>query len=377
MMRPPYLFAALLLSLLQPASAQPDLVQDWMNKPLKPQSSYNGPVIEAKFGHPAPPSSILTPMWQMGLRKLGEATNQKIVFKEYGGGTLLGAKDGFKAVRSGVAEWATCYVQFEGRSFPLSKVWEQPFIQPSNPMAATRIAFELAPKYFAREFERQQVLMAGIMLLRPTDLMSKKPVRRLEDLRGLKVIAQGFPSSAAAALGFTVVSIPYPEIYTALEQGLADAVLWYDAGFVPYRIYEVAKYHTALGLTGSAINMCANPAWYERLDRDLKKTFTFLMEPYSQAAVKTTQMDYSVHAIDSYRKNGVELITLPPAELQRIRDAVRPSVEKWASDLEKSGVPANALLADIKRLSDKYNGMSSEALMKLAIESPASPPTSK
>ena len=158
-------FIALLAGVSQLASAQTNPARDWLTTPLEPRGHYGGPTIEAKFGHPAPPSSVMAPVWQMGLKKVAEATHQKLLFKEYGGGTLLGAKDGFKAVRSGIAEWATCYVQFEGRNFPLSKVWEQPFVQPSNPMAATRIAFELAPKYFVPEFDKQQVRMAGIMMM--------------------------------------------------------------------------------------------------------------------------------------------------------------------------------------------------------------------
>ena len=39
-------------------------------------------------------------------------------------GTLLGPRDGFKGVRGGVADWATCYVQNEGRATPLALVFE-------------------------------------------------------------------------------------------------------------------------------------------------------------------------------------------------------------------------------------------------------------
>lgn len=363
-----------LLAAMAAANAWADTAQDWIAAPAKPTTTYAGPVIQAKFGHPAPPASLMTPLWRLALDKVAEATNHKLQFKEYGGGTLLGARDGFKAVRGGVAEWATCYVQFEGSNFALSKVWEQPFVQPANPMVATRIAFELAPRYFAPEFARQGVMMAGAMQVRSTDLMSKRPVRRVEDLRGMRIIAQSLPAGAAEALGFTLVRIPYPEIHAALEHGLADGVLWSDFGFVPYRIYELAKYRTTLGLNGSSVNMCANLQWYGKLPPELQKTFSSLLEPWSQAAAKVTQVDYSSQTAERiYRENGVALITLPPEELQKMRALLQPTVDQWARELERQGLPARALLADIKRLDDKYGRMSEDELMKMAIESPAPP----
>ena len=105
-----------------------------------------------------------------------------------------------QAVRGGVAEWATCYVQNEGRGVPLSRVFEQPFIAPTNPLAGVRIAQELAPRYFVPEFQKQGVVWGSAIIALPADLMSKKPVRRWEDLAGMKIIAQGFPPELAKAM---------------------------------------------------------------------------------------------------------------------------------------------------------------------------------
>jgi TRAP-type transport system periplasmic protein len=352
------------------AHAQSDPVNDWLNGAGAKAAQYNGAPFEAKFGHPAPPTSLLPPVWQKTFERMSKLSNGKLLVKQYGAGTLIGPKDGFKAVRGGVAEWATCYVQNEGRSLPLSRVFEQPFVAPSNPMAGVRIVQELAAKYFVPEFQKQGVVWGSAISASPTDLMSKKPVRRWEDLAGMKIIAQGFPPELAKAMGATFVNIPYPEAYTALQQGLADGMIWVDAGFVPYKIYEVAKYHTTLGMTGLTINLCYNKDFYEKLPDDLKELFYDTQEPLSMAATKITMLDFSKTAQATYKDKGVEMISLPPAELTRWRTLSAPVVEKWATDLEKEGQPARALLADVKRLSDKYGSMSPEELMKLSIEQP-------
>jgi TRAP-type C4-dicarboxylate transport system substrate-binding protein len=352
--------------------ARADVAADWLAGKLAGSSpvSYAGPAKELKFAHPAPPASLIPPVWQASIARLAAASGQKLLFKEYGAGTLIGPRDGFKAVRSGVAEWATCYVQFEGRGFPLSKVFELPFVAPANPMVSVRIAQELAPKYFAPEFAKQGVVWAAAGHFNATDIMSKRPVRRVEDLRGMKILAQGFAPEAAKALGATLVNIPYPEIYTAFQQGLVDAVFWIDAGFIPYKIFEVAKHHTTLGLTGSAINHCYNKPWFDALPQDLQRVFYELQEPMAMAMSKITQIDFGKTAAQVYAEKGVEMIKLPPAEIQRFRDRLEPVVNSWAEDLEKSGVPARQLLQDIRRASAKYESMSADDLMMLSIKSP-------
>lgn len=364
------LISILALAVSTTVCAQSDPVNDWFAGNDAKVAQYSGAPFEAKFGHPAPPTSLLPPVWQKTFERMSKLTNGKLLVKQYGAGTLIGPKDGFKAVRGGVAEWATCYVQNEGRTLPLSRVFEQAFVAPANPMAGVRIMQELAPKYFAAEFQKQGVVWGSAISSAPTDILSRKPIRKWEDLAGLKIIAQGFPPELATTMGATFVNIPYPEAYTALQQGLADAMIWVDAGFVPYKLYEVAKYHTTLGMTGLTINLCYNKDFYAKLPNDLKEVFYTTQEPLSMAATKITMVDFSKTAQATYKEKGVEMITLPAAELARWRTLAAPVVEKWAADLEKEGKPARALLADIKRLSEKYSPMSPEELMKLAIEHP-------
>jgi TRAP-type transport system periplasmic protein len=283
---------------------------------------------------------------------------------------LFGAKDGFKGVRTGVGEWGVCYPTYEGRGMPLSRVWEQPFVTPANPMVATRIAQELASKYFVPEFKKQGVAWGNHVAFQPADILSKKPIRKLEDLQGLKVGAQGMSPDVAKSLGVALVNLPYPELYTALQQGVIDAVFWVDAGFVPFKLHEVAKFHTALGLTGGGAWTCYNPEAVAKLPADLRQLYLRGLEPFAMVNTKISGVDFSAKAKDAYKAAGVEMISLAPAELQRFKDKLQPVVDAWADDLEKDKIPAKALLKDIQALTAKYQGLSPSDLMKLSIENP-------
>ena len=253
-------FIATTSTLLAVNLAFADRGDDWLAGKIPPSNAvtYSGAPFEFKYGHPSPPASVLVPIAQANLKRISTATNGKLNIKEYGSGSLFGARDGFKGVRTGVGEWGVCYPTYEGRGMPLSRVWELPFVTPSNPMAATRIAQELANKYFVPEFKKQGVSWGNYVAFQPSDVLSKKPIRKIEDLQGMKIGAQGFSPEVAKALGVALVNLPYPELYTALQQGIIDAVFWVDAGFVPFKLHEVAKYHTSLSLNGGGAWTCYN-----------------------------------------------------------------------------------------------------------------------
>lgn len=368
----PWAMAAI-VAVSMPTMASAGVAEDWLAGKVQPGGAlitYAGPPIEMKYGHPSPPVSIFVPPTEQNLVRIKNATNGKLNFKEYGSGALFDAKGGFKGVRSNVGEWGTCYPIYEGRGMPLSRVWELPYVTSPNAMASVRVAQELAAKYFVPEFKKQGVAWGMFMAFNPSDLLSKKPIRSVEDMRGLKVAAQGFSPEVAKALGVTVVNLSYPELYNALQQGVIDAVFWADLGFVPYRLYEVAKYHTTLGLTGGGAWTCYNKDAIKSLPADLQQVFVQGLEPFAMAAVKATQIDFSKTARDAYSSHGVEMITLPKEEQLKLQRAVAPVQERWVESLVKEGLPAKQLLDDIRKLNARYQGMSPDELMRLSIEHP-------
>ena len=203
-----------------------------------------------------------------------------------------------------------------------------------------------------------------------SDIMSRKPIRKLEDMKGLKIIAQGFDPEAAKALGAVIVNVPYPDIYASFQQGIVDAVLWVDPGFVPYKIYELAKYHTTLNLSAQHIDTCINKEAFDALPKDLKQTFYGFQQRMAYSVAKRAGVDFRAKAMKIYKENGVEMITLPPEELDRWKAALMPVLDKWVAKYEAQGLPAGELLTDIERLTGKYNDMDGGELFNLIVEKP-------
>ena len=350
-----------------------DPVDDWLahkNPALEPKITYTGEAIQLKYSYPQPPTSLVPPVWRQAFDWLSKATNDKLSFKLFGAGTLVSIRDGFKGVSAGISDYGTCFTAFEGRGFEMTKAFSLPFVATGSALVNTRIYLELAEKYFVPEFKRQGVHYGYSVHLGSNDIMSKKPIRSLEDLRGLKVIAQGMSPETAKAFGFVTLNVPFPEIYTSVQQGIADAVIWTDGGFVPYKIYEAFKYRTTLGIVSPTMDTCFNPATFDGLPVDLKTAF-YNFQQYTAAAVaQRTVVDFHKKALAVYKEHGVELITLKDSELLRWKAAAKPVVDEWIAARERDGQPGRAFIAEVERLKAKYANMSDDEMLKLLLEHP-------
>ena len=329
----------------------------------------SGKVTEWKFAHPAPPVSHLPPVWQKGLDWLQRKTNNELKIKMYGGGALYGVTGGFKAIRAGVADFGTCYTVGEAKGFELLKTFQVPFIAPSNPYLTARIVNELLAGGLADEFTRRGVYPAHVMPVRPLSLMSKTPIRTPEDLKGKKVVSFMNAPGAAEDLGFSEVRIPFPEIYSALQQGVVDAIVWVDMGFIPFKIYELAKYYTELNIAPATMETCLNRRSFDGLNQPSKQLLADFQQKIALAVVQRTE-EFAKSAHETLLAEGVEIIKFNEAQQLAWRKAFSPSVERWMKNCESVGKDCRGLAKKIERLADKYSGLSNDELMQLTIDQP-------
>jgi TRAP-type C4-dicarboxylate transport system substrate-binding protein len=83
----------------------------------------------------------------------------------------------------------------------------------------------------------------------PNQLHMRAPLKTLEDLNGLKVLAgTKSASEIVAALGGAPVSLSITENYQALQRGTADGTLLVWTAFQPFKLAEVTKYHLEVPL---------------------------------------------------------------------------------------------------------------------------------
>jgi TRAP-type mannitol/chloroaromatic compound transport system substrate-binding protein len=188
----------------------------------------------------------------------------------------------------------------------------------------------------ARElYARYKVHFVGGVWYGMESLVSKKPIRKLADFKGVKIRApQGLGQDIFLRLGAAPVNLPGSEVYTALERGVVDASDWgtlsmnQDLGYhklAPYPIYP--GYHS-MPMADFAVNMNrwnALPDDLKILVEDEVRQFTDEMIERNRAA------DEKVLA--QADELGFEAIDLPAGERRKFREIAR---EVWSEYADRS-----------------------------------------
>lgn len=94
------------------------------------------------------------------------------------------------------------------------------------------------------EERRTGLTLLGFMMGGTRNLSAVRPVRTLDDLKGLKMRVPPSPAVARQwqALGTLPVTINWAEIYTSIQTGVAQALESSLSGYLAERFYEVAPH---------------------------------------------------------------------------------------------------------------------------------------
>ncbi|MBN2031671.1 MAG: TRAP transporter substrate-binding protein DctP [Deltaproteobacteria bacterium] len=179
-------------------------------------------------------------------------------------------------------------------------------------------------------------------------LMTKQPVNKAEDLKGMKLRAYGTMADWLGKLGASTVVIPGGELYTALATGVVSGAHWGDAGpMYIMKFHEVLKnYMRPEPAIGSWNNLIVNA--------DLWKKFT----PEQKAIMETTGIGCGLMASNETRvictkslndmvNNWQVKVNIPSEEeLEKMRKPSLELQEHMAATKDPLTVKAMGLLRD-------------------------------
>jgi len=185
--------------------------------------------------------------------KVEEVTNGRVKITIYYSQTLCKSPDNWDATKSGVCDISWTFVGYLPGMAPLSDVTTLPFLGIEKGAQGGYILWKLHEK-----FPEIQNEYAGnkLLLFKCTNpyfiVTSEKQVKTVEDMKGLKLrVHAGPPTEAVRALGAVPLLMPAPDLYTSLEKGVLDGVI-YAAAFTHYfKLDEVVQYYTLVPVAPS------------------------------------------------------------------------------------------------------------------------------
>jgi TRAP-type C4-dicarboxylate transport system substrate-binding protein len=258
----------------------------------------------------------------------------------------------FDQARDGVADivW-TLPGNTPGR-FPSVEAMELPFIAGKRGVTNSRAMAELAPTHFIKEFSEVHTLCLwahdhGL-------IHSNKPVRTLDDMKGLKL---RFPTRQAGealrALGATAIGMPVPQVPEALAQGVIDgAVVPWEV--VPsLRLHELVRNHTEFPgsptLYTATFILAMNKPKYEGLPADLKKVIndnSGMVAAFMAGAMWDERGAAVAEMVKARPRNTI--IQLSEEEVGKWRTATKPVEEAWIKAMKDRNIDGQKLVDDVR-----------------------------
>lgn len=162
---------------------------------------------------------------------------------------------------------------------------------------------------------------------------SRRPVAKLEDFAGLKirVIQSPIYLDLFTALGANPVPMPFPEVYTALEQKVVDGQENPLISIDLSKFYEVQQYLSLTRHVYSPLSILISKRTWERLSKDQQKIIQDAVTE-SQDYQRKFARSEDDKALAKLQKS-MKVNTVEPAEQARIREKIKPVFDKYAKDV--------------------------------------------
>ena len=264
----------------------------------------------------------------------------------------------YDQAKDGVADIVWTVAGYTSNRFPRIEVFELPFMM-TNATATSRAAWDYYDTQARDEFSETRIL--AVHVHGPGNFFTnKRKVETLADIKGQKLRAPTrLTNKLLATMGATPVGMPVPSVPDAIAKGVIDgAVLPYEV--VPgIKVHELVKYATETDSRFNAFYTMAfivamNKAKYESLPSDLQKILDANSGREFSAFLGKTQAAVDASAKEKVIAAGVQIHTIPAAELEKWTHATDQLDDEWVKDMNAKGHDGSKLLQAARDLIKKH-----------------------
>jgi TRAP-type mannitol/chloroaromatic compound transport system substrate-binding protein len=269
-----------------------------------------------------------------------EKTGGELELKPYAAKEIVGDFELLDGVRNGVLEAMNSFTLYWAGKVPATAFLSSYLMGLRYPHEWDIFFYSKGGLQAARDlFAKQGLFYVNRIHHGPNIIHSKKPIRTIEDFKGLKLrVPGGMIAEGFAAIGARTTLLPGGEVFSALEKGTVDAadytgpaVNW-DLGF-----QQVTKYIWTgpPGLESiyqpvDLMDFCVKMDVYNKLSAKMKTWLDDEIQVYSNihhAAIQKADME----TWPKFEKAGTTITRLPAEDLPKFQRVAVPIWFKWAN----------------------------------------------
>jgi TRAP-type C4-dicarboxylate transport system substrate-binding protein len=149
--------------------------------------------------------------------------------------------------------------------------------------------------------------------------------------------------------GAVPVTMPIPDVFSAMDSGILDAMMFAPEAMPQWKIHEVAKNLTLdMDVTSMASAYMINKQKWNELPDNLKKVVESVNKEYPAFLAKMAD-DLRDSQFEIMKKAGVEFFNFPKAEKEKLSKLAPVYWEEWAKRT-KDRDAAMGLISDFQRV---------------------------
>ena len=275
-------------------------------------------------------------------KEIEKRTNGKVQITVFPGGTLTPADKCYDGVAKGLSDIGFSVLAYTRGKFPLTEVADLP-LGAKSALASTRLINEFYKKFKPKEFDEVKVMY--LHGHGPGILHTKKEVKSLQDLKGLKIRCTGLAAKISGQLGATPVAMPMGETYDALSRGVVDGSM------APYEALQGWKWGEVVKFTvedwgaaySSGMFVVMNKDKWNALAPDIQQIIEKVNEEYAEKQGKLWD-EIDKAGKDYTMGRGNKIVSLSQDENWKWTKAVKPILDDYVKNAKEKGLPGEEAL---------------------------------
>jgi TRAP-type C4-dicarboxylate transport system substrate-binding protein len=313
---------------------------------------FGADVIKLKAANYLPVTHPMSHLTGWFCDEVKNRTKGQVEITYHAGGTLLSPVKMYDGIVSDIADMGVSHIQYTRGRFPIMEVFDLPLGFPSG-WVATQVSSDFFNKNKPAEWKDVHVLYvntSGPVILQTVS----KPVKTLEDLKGLKIRATGRMTEVIKALGAVPIPLEMPDVYDALRRAVIEGILVDLSTLKYWKFAEVVKNVTSTWRLGTGITFyfVMNKSKWDALPPDIQKIFTQVAaETKDKQGALWNQMD--IEGVDVFKSQGGQIIPLADAEVAKWKKAVEPVVVDYKKNMVSKGYKETDVDGWLKYIGDR------------------------
>ena len=164
---------------------------------------------------------------------------------------------------------------------------------------------------------------------------TKKPIKTMADLKGMKVRVMGNPMfvDMANSMGGNGVAMGYDQVFSALQTGVVDGAENNPPSFVFDNHYQVAKFYTVDEHLIVPEMLVFSKKAFDAMSKEDQALLMKFSKEAQQEERKLWEV-YEQRAMDKAKAAGIQIIQVSDADKKAFQDAVKPVWDKYGPKYE-------------------------------------------